>query len=339
MNTQIEIPDSWERLSLDGLSGLFMIIGAPDSGKSTFARYLFSRLSTYHERIAFIDGDVGQTTLGPPTTMTLAVYENRRQESSNSLPTVFTSETESSLVGANPLTNSPSPLLGTFRVFVGSTSPRGHMLQTVIGLHKLVRQAHKLRATAIVLDTTGLVAQDQGGTILKLCKIDLLEPKVVFAIRRDRELEHILIPLRRSSRTNLVELSPASAITPRDFATRRAHRREAFRRYFANASSLEIQWTKFAVVPSPAFQQGRLVALEDRRGFTLGLGIVLLIDSPQRLVSLLTPLRSADRLDTIKIGNLWLDPQTFEERRRWGIVSSQSQSQPDDNPDESKYDL
>jgi len=317
MNPQIEIPPSWEHLAIERLSGLLMVIGAPDSGKSTFARYLYSRLRAHHERIAFIDGDVGQATLGPPTTMTMIVQQNHQsaETRSNEEPTIF----QDSFTVKDDL-----PDVKIFRIFVGSTSPRGHMLQTVIGLHKLASQAYRLGATAVVLDTTGLIAQEQGGGILKLSKIDLLEPKIVFAIRRNRELEHILIPLRRSSKTSLIELSPAPAIIPRDFATRRNHRISAFRRYFSNASTLELQWTKFAVVPIPAFQPGRVVALENSRGFSLGLGIVLQIDRPQRTVSLLTPVRSTDQVDTIKVGNLWLDAQTFEERRRWEILNEKN---------------
>ena len=317
MNSRIEIPPSWERLAIEKLSGLLMVIGAPDSGKSTFARYLYSRLCAYHERTAFIDGDVGQATLGPPTTMTLIVQQNH-------YPAETPSNEELTIRQDGFTFKDDLPNGEIFRVFVGSTSPRGHMLQTVIGLHKLTSQAYRLGATAIVLDTTGLVAQEQGGGILKLCKIDLLEPKIVFAIRRDRELEHILIPLRRSARTSLIELSPAPTITPRDFATRRAHRVSAFRRYFSDASPLELQWTRFAVVPAPAFHPGRVVALEDSRGFSIGLGIVLQVDRPQRMVSILTPTRSTDRIDTIKLGNIWLDAQTFEERRRWEILNEKN---------------
>ncbi|MCX7822497.1 MAG: polynucleotide 5'-hydroxyl-kinase [Syntrophobacterales bacterium] len=285
----IEVPTSWEKLRIEGLRGVFMIIGAPDSGKSTFARYLYSRLSSTPHRVAFIDGDVGQATLGPPTTMTLVISQRENGHSP-----------EGRII---------------YRVFVGSTSPRGHMLQTVIGLRKLVDRAYHLGATAIIVDTTGLIDPEQGGGILKLSKVDLLEPQVVFAIRRDRELDHILIPLRRSSRTSLVELSPVPSIQPRNFLLRRAHRVAAFRRYFDGASPLEIRWVDFAVVPSPSFSPGRLISFDNARGFSLGLGIVIDSNRDLRTISVLTPLRVLDGLDTIRIGNLWIDPQSFEERR------------------------
>lgn len=290
----IEIPPSWEKLRLDDFHGLCMVIGATDSGKSTFARYLYYRLRAYHKRVAFIDGDVGQASLGPPTTMTLVV--NRDEE------------------------DFPSPGGICYRVFVGSTSPRGHMLQTIVGLHKLARQAYRLQATATVVDPTGFIAPDQGGGILKLSKVEILEPKIVFAIRRDRELDHIITPLRRSGRTRLIELSPAPAVKPRDFATRRAHRTASFKRYFAGSEIIEINWAKFAVIPVPYFYPGRLISLDNVKGFSLGLGIVADVNPSEKVVSVITPVRSIDKLDTIRLGNIYLDPSTYEERPRGDAV-------------------
>ena len=41
---RIEIPEAWEKLSLEGVNGVHMVVGAPDVGKTTFARYLFQRI-------------------------------------------------------------------------------------------------------------------------------------------------------------------------------------------------------------------------------------------------------------------------------------------------------
>ncbi len=293
---KIEVPPNWEQLRLDDLSGTLMVVGAPDTGKSIFARYLYRRLCAYHERVAFIDGDVGQASLGPPTTMTLVV----RQSDDNGFP----------------------PDGPRVRFFVGSNTPRGHMLSTLIGVHKLARRAREMGATATVLDTTGLVSREQAGGVLKQAKVDLLEPTAVFAIQRGVELEHLLVPLRRSARTLVIDLPVAPAVRLRDIAARRAHRAAAFRQYFAGAEVLEVAWPRLAVIPVPAFSRGRLIALEDVQGFALALGIVVEADPARRTVRLRTPVRSLEGVDALRLGSLWLDPETcceVEGDHLWGM--------------------
>jgi len=62
------------------LRGTIMVIGASDTGKSTLARYLFQELCRAGLRVAYLDGDVGQSTLGLPTTMTVALSSRTGDE-------------------------------------------------------------------------------------------------------------------------------------------------------------------------------------------------------------------------------------------------------------------
>jgi len=68
----IDIPREWTQIDFNKLSGTLMVIGGTDVGKSTFARYLYSHLAGRGSKVAFIDGDPGQSNLGPPGTMTAA---------------------------------------------------------------------------------------------------------------------------------------------------------------------------------------------------------------------------------------------------------------------------
>jgi polynucleotide 5'-hydroxyl-kinase GRC3/NOL9 len=286
---QIEVPSEWENLKFAAMGGTILVVGATDTGKTTFARYLYHRLGAHHERLAFVDGDMGQATLGPPTTMTLAL--------------------------GRPNDASFPPTGPRFGAFVGDISPGAHMLPTVVGAHKLVQKARESGATTIVFDTTGLVGPSHGGGALKRALVEILRPEIVVALQRGSELEHLLVPLRRGRRTRVIDRRVVGAVQRREVTARQKHRAEQFRRTFEQGGSLVVDWLGLAVIPSPSFSQHRLVALEDEDGFVLALGIVTGVERSRHTVELYTPLESLERVDALHIGDLAVDPQTFRDRR------------------------
>jgi polynucleotide 5'-hydroxyl-kinase GRC3/NOL9 len=152
---RIFIPTAWETLEPERLTGTILVIGASDRGKSTLVRWLVEKLLRRQPKVGWLDGDIGQSTLGVPSTMNLAVLQQ--------------------------FDRNPPQSQGAF--FVGATSPRGHMLPTLVGVELLKELALKKGAAAVVIDTTGLVAEDAGGGALKQWKIELLRPGTVLALQ------------------------------------------------------------------------------------------------------------------------------------------------------------
>jgi polynucleotide 5'-kinase involved in rRNA processing len=202
-----------------------------------------------------------------------------------------------------------------WRCFVGSVSPRGHMLRMLTCAAHLVNAALGADAPVIIYDTTGLMDPAQGGANLKMAKIDLLRPAVLCAIQRDLELERFLIPLRRSRRVQVIDLPSFSNAQNRDILLRRAHRTRQFASYFSDANLLRVRWVEFAVFPAPRFEVDHLVAMEDRDGLTLGLGIVLEVERGSKSVTLLTPLTSMRGVNAIRLGDMMVDPETYEDQQ------------------------
>ena len=67
MTNNITISPSWVKL-LDKLNkdkGIVMVIGASDTGKSTLVSYLARELYSKGNNVCIIDGDVGQSIIGP----------------------------------------------------------------------------------------------------------------------------------------------------------------------------------------------------------------------------------------------------------------------------------
>jgi polynucleotide 5'-hydroxyl-kinase GRC3/NOL9 len=254
-----------------------MIVGASDTGKSALARFLFQELCRQGVRAAYLDADVGQSTLGLPTTLTLA------------------------------LTSGPGddrfPPLGARAIwFVGATTPRGHMLPTVIGAHRLQQRALSLGAEAIVVDTTGLVDRTQGGKALKQWKIELLAPGVVIGLQHGRELEPILWPLRRDGRVRCVELPVSPYVVERSREARIARRRARLARYFEGARPRLVTLRQMAIYDLERLTAGALLAFQDAAGFALALGVV---EQPDRLGGTFiarTPLSSLEGISSVRFG-------------------------------------
>jgi polynucleotide 5'-hydroxyl-kinase GRC3/NOL9 len=287
-SSQPDVPVSWERLDLASIRGVVLVIGAPNTGKSTFARYLFNRLRAEGRKTAYLDGDPGQSELSPPTTMTATfhpegVWDRKKQ-------------------------------VEVWRFFIGSTSPRGHMLASLVGAARLCKVVFDKGAECLVYDTSGLVDPTKGGAALKEAKINLLKADYVFAIQSGEELEYLLRPLRRSQKTELVELSSSPAVRSRNQRERQQHRSRQYVRYFGEGNTLWLYWPDYAVFPAPHFALNRILALEDSHGLVIELGIVIEIDRQKHRVDLLTPGDPTDGLDSLRIGDVAVDPKTFQDQ-------------------------
>lgn len=284
----IDIPPAWQRLPIEDLRGTLMVIGAPDTGKSTFARYVYQRVCRAGRRVAFLDGDPGQSVLGPPTTMTVALG----QAAHDHFP----------------------PRGPRGRWFVGATSPRGHLLQAVVGSSRLLEVAKASGVEVVVFDTSGFVDAAGGGIALKMAKIELLRPAAVFALARGQELDRLLTPLDYWPQMRLFRLQPSTAVQARDQATRQAARAARFAAYFARAQAQVIRWAHLAVLPAAHFTAQRLVALQDRDGLARSLGIVLEDDPAARAVTLLARPIDQRGITTLRLGDTFVDPVTLRDR-------------------------
>ena len=68
----------WERLFdiLKKQLCTIFLIGATNSGKSTLARYLITKLRGENIRVSLVDSDVGQPMIGLPGTISMKVFSN-----------------------------------------------------------------------------------------------------------------------------------------------------------------------------------------------------------------------------------------------------------------------
>ena len=216
--------------------GVVLVLGATDSGKSAGTLLLANYWLKHGRRVGIVDGDMGQSHLGPPTTMGLVVKDKM-------------------IRGWEEL--SPDTLY-----FVGSTSPIHHFLPTICGTKKLVEEGKKKKAEIIIVDTTGLVKGLPGQT-LKEYKIEIISPDHIIALQRKDELEPIIRKFKGNEEMIIYPLSPEAEIKAKTYPQRKEIREEKFRRYFKDSSFLTLHLNDLILRGDNYYGAGRALGEED----------------------------------------------------------------------------
>ena len=282
-----------------------MFLGASDTGKTTCLR----AAATYLARagllpLAIVDADIGQSTIGPPTTVGLTLVRKY-----------------------NPQALLSGRLACHAMRFVGTLSPAGHLIQTIVATKMLVDKALRRGATVVLVDTTGLIGQSVGFQ-LKLNKIELLEPRHIVALQRERELEGLLSVLADRPGLTVHRLAVSDQVRTRSPAERYRYRTSRFAAYFRSATRVQLEPKKLSILSppiglstirgeslSPVISLGSfpsqslvecLVGLNDASDETLALGLLDGITRHGQKMAVLTPLRNFTRVRVVRLTNIRL---------------------------------
>ena len=269
------------------LDGVVMVIGDAGIGKTTLARMLLRDAVEHGRTVAYVDGDVAAATVGPVGCVGLKVVE-----------TVDDCET---LVVPDELR------------FVGAVEPNGVVLPHVVAVTALIDIA-KERADLVICDTTGVVTGVVGQT-LKYHLVELAQPSLVIAIRRDEELDPVIGMLRRFLSTRVAEVDPPDDVvtdSPMDHQDLRA---DALRANLGeDPPRWRVQTTVFAPTLPDGFDvsrlDGMLVGVQDERGRCLGLGVLEHVDGTVKVAT-----RYGDEMRGLRLGSIRVDLETFATSR------------------------
>jgi polynucleotide 5'-hydroxyl-kinase GRC3/NOL9 len=268
-----------------------MLIGGLDSGKSTLSRELAGAALASGRTVAYLDADVGQKVVGPPTAATLRMLRDPSDLEPEKL-------------------SIPDALY-----FVGATSPQGQLLPLVVGTARLLARARAWGADLVVVDTGGLVSGVYG-QLLKYHKVELLQPDVVIGLQRGEELDPLLGIIQRFFPCEVVALPVPPQIRPTSVDERARHREEAFGRYFSEPlQRWRVKPTVFMPALPALFEQGKLdrilVGLSDGEGEYTGLGY-LEYSGAEGVLRLISPVGVAPK--ALKLGSVRLE-EDFRVRR------------------------
>lgn len=228
-----------------------MVLGGVDTGKTTLVEEVVDFLAKDFE-VGIVDCDLGQSHLGPPTTIAWGLVKGE-------FPGWEKIEVEDFY-------------------FVGSTSPFGHLLQTLTGTKYAFDRA-KEKAEKIIVDTSGFIAEPEG-RILKENKIDLLKPEIIFALQNKGELEGALSSFNLLERPLIFRLSVPEEVTKKSPEKRAEYRKEIFDKYFSHLFRLEFTPGEIGIRRLSNFSgwsedyRGLICSLRNKENEDLALGII-----------------------------------------------------------------
>ena len=211
MNDTYQVNQHWEKLASRIVKSqqVVLVIGSTDVGKSTFCRFLADSAIDRGLKTAFVDTDVGQSQIGPPTT-----------------------------IGMKSLAQDNSPVqfnnIADQLYFVGDLSPRGHYLEVLTGTRLMVDRARETEADFIIVDTSGYV-HDAPAVTLKQQKIEIVRPNHVVCLGRSSELEQITACYSRQDWLNIHYLLPHRNVRSKSSKARSRYRKAQFDAYFGVA--------------------------------------------------------------------------------------------------------
>jgi len=345
------IPENWEKTTREIVSEasskrqfLTTVMGEVDSGKTSFCTYLANMAIREKLKVAIIDGDLGQSDIGPPSTVGYSILKGYVKD-------LFDVNAEDAY-------------------FIGLTSPGIATKEVIEGLLKLKQKVMKQKAELIIVNTDGWIEGEDAASY-KLRLVDSLKPDVVVGIQQNDELLHILSGIG-NAKVYIVD-SP-SAIKKRDREKRKILRELSYKKYLrgGKVQSFLINWINLegtllgkGIQPSrekmrqienflgvkpwyceetqktllivlgkgkwvaeenikkleenirkriKIFREGEeaglLVSLKDINGKFLGIGVLQGIDYRRKAIKIFTPVKKG--IHTIRIGQVKLDKEGKE---------------------------
>jgi polynucleotide 5'-kinase involved in rRNA processing len=275
------------RERLADVTGVVMLIGASETGKTTLAKLLVLDAIDAGRSVAYVDGDVASVVAGPPGCVGLKYVESAADLD----PQVAAAEMR----------------------FVGSISPQGVVLPHVVAVGSLVELARQ-RAELVILDTSSVVGGVVGQT-LKYHLWELAQPALGVALQRGEELEPIIAMLRRFLSAKIATVAPPSDAPLPSPTERHARQAAAFRDALsAPLQRWRVQTTVFAPTLPEEFDldrlDGMLVGVQDDEGRCLGLGVIESVDGVLRVAT-----HYGEAMRGLRLGSLRVDLETFDTQR------------------------
>jgi polynucleotide 5'-hydroxyl-kinase GRC3/NOL9 len=284
------IPPSWVEsvevlMSFQKKPVIAMVMGKTDSGKTSFCTHLINKLVSAKQKVAIIDGDLGQSDIGPPCTVAYAFI-------------------------TKPLTELYE-LKAENAFFVGATSPSEALSKTIEGLALMKAEILDRTVDFVVVNTDGWVEGEEA-VKYKAQLAEKLKPDMVLCIQQKNELEPLLAALKFRK----IVIDSSSVAKQRSREKRRNLREMSYAKYLTDAKVKSLPLNQLALEEKTALpirqgeERGLLLGLYDAQRKFLGIGILREVDSVRKTLKVLTSVSAKPSI--IALGKVRLDEKLKE---------------------------
>ncbi len=268
------IPESWksvikeiERHDLKKI----IVIGGVDVGKNTFCTFLANSFLKFGIQIFVIDADIGQSDLGPPTTIGLGQVTN------------------------HILNLSSTKIVNLF--FIGDIKPDRVTNKVIFGIKKLLNYVSA--SSPSVINTDGWI-KGMDALSFKKKLVKEISPDLILNMSNKRDLNHIY----KNFDGHHLYLNPSKLVKKRSREERRKLREYGYRKYLKNASIKYISLDSTKVESEKSLEENKLIGLIDRKGMLIEIGILKDFDKIKRVMKIYTPIEKINKLHKIEIGSV-----------------------------------
>lgn len=195
---------------------LILVLGGVDTGKTTLIKALYRRLGG-----KVVDSDVGQPDIGPPGLISRGTYEEGMNDA----------------------------------YFVGDITPRGNLVQVMVGISKMVKEA----GVPCFLDTDGWVDGD-AAEVYKSELIEMLEPDGLILLEKGNELDKFGLGLPDPQVIRI----PAQETGKKSPGERAANRTRRFKYYFSRTKKRFKKWDQVSIRDYMTGLNGRTELVRER---------------------------------------------------------------------------
>ena len=263
-----------------------MVMGKADSGKTSFCTYLINKLVSEKQKVAILDGDLGQSDIGPPCTVAYAFI-------------------------TTPLTELYE-LKAENGFFVGVTSPSEAVSKTIEGLALMKAEILDRTVDFVVVNTDGWVEGEEA-VEYKSQLAEMLEPDMVLCIQQKDELKPLVANLMKFRK---IVIDSSSVVKQRSREKRKNLREMSYAKYLADAKVRSLPLNQLTLEEKTALpvrqgeERGLLLGLYDSQRKFLGIGILREVDSVRKTLKVLTSVSA--KPSSIAFGKVRLDENLRE---------------------------